>query len=259
MPNDQFDPRAYWEERLTAQPNLRGVGHRRFSMDYNAAMYQVALENLDAVLALGPVAVPGRRVLDIGPGLGHFLRRYVERGAGQVLGVDITAASVAALQAEFPQHRFQCADVSDLTPAELGQHDLVSVINVIFHIVDEGRFERTLRTLGRCVAPGGYFLLVDSLYGGPQPAVTHARPRPLARYRPLLAEVGLTVRAIRPMYYIMGHPLLPVLLAPLIDRPAVLPYVVRFERWLARRAPVRLSAMQYLLAQAPAQPREPSP
>lgn len=252
MTKGRFDPRAYWEARLTAQPNLIGVGHRRFSEAYNAAMYAVALANLERVLAAGPVELRGRRVLDIGPGLGHFVRAYLEHGAAALTAVDITEASVQTLRAEFPGHTFRCADVSDLTPADLGQHDLVSVINVIFHIVDEDRFERALRTLTRCVAPGGYFLLVDSLYSGPQPAVTHARPRPLGRYRPLLAEAGLTLRGLYPMYYIMGHPILPVLLAPLIDRPQCLPAVERLERWLAGWCPVRLSAMQYLLAQRPA-------
>lgn len=251
MSKQTYEPQTYWRERLSAHPDLLGVGHRRFSLAYNAAMYEVGLENLDAALAQAGIDLAGRSVLDIGPGLGHFYRRFVELGARDLLGVDITEASVQGLQREFPGQRFLCADVSDLAPEDLGQFDLVSVISVIFHIVDEARFERTIRTLCRCVAPGGSLLVVDSFFPGPRPPVAHTRLRTLGRYRPLLAEAGLQIRRIHPMYYLLGHPWLGRPLAPLLDRPSMLPRVVRLERWMRRHLPAAWSGVQYMLAQAP--------
>ena len=36
-----FDPKSYWEKRLTANYNLRGVGDRRFGHTYNGWLYRV--------------------------------------------------------------------------------------------------------------------------------------------------------------------------------------------------------------------------
>ena len=137
-----LDTRAYWETRLSGRPNLRGTGHRAFSLDYNTWLYQAQLDCLRLVFARHAVTVRGRSVLDVGSGTGFYIRYYVEQGARPVTGLDITEISVRYLQNAYPQ---QCFVTGDITAPHLPvspSFHLISAISVLYHILDDALFER---------------------------------------------------------------------------------------------------------------------
>src|SRR6185369_12157083 len=103
--------------------------------------------------------------------------------------------------------RFLLADVSETAIAE--RYDLVNAFDVLYHITDEARWERAVRSLADAVAPGGLLLLTDTFPPASHriPEAEHNRMRPLEKYEPILKGAGLTVRSIRPTHVLLNRDL----------------------------------------------------
>lgn len=249
MNKKTYEAQTFWETRLRTQPNLIGVGHRRFSLKYNEGMYAVAAGNLKQALASAGINLPGKQVLDVGCGYGYFVKRFIEWGADRVTGLDITDVSVRTLRESFPDHRFIQADISAASVPVEGQFDIVSAINVIFHIVEDGKFNQALENLCTYVKPNGHLILVDAFYNSPLINASHAHHRTIRHYEPGLTKHGFRAPQIYPMYYLMGRSFIPILGPRVLSYPPVLDVLLKIEHRLNTRAPLRLSALQYLIAE----------
>ena len=101
----------------------------------------------------------GKRVLDVGCGMGRNPYWYLQAGAASVLGVDVDDRSIEAARrnlASFPNARVEKCSAHDLDPAVCGTFDRVTCIGVLHHLADP---EHALERMWRCVAPGGDLLL----------------------------------------------------------------------------------------------------
>jgi 2-polyprenyl-3-methyl-5-hydroxy-6-metoxy-1,4-benzoquinol methylase len=111
---------------------------------------------------LGPTTLAsfrGKRVMDVGCGMGRNPYWYVEAGASSVLGVDMDDGSLAAARqnlAAFPNARVEKASAHELDPAVHGTFDRVTCIGVLHHLAQP---ENALQRMWRCVAPGGDLVL----------------------------------------------------------------------------------------------------
>ncbi len=198
-----YEPREFWEDRLSRQFDLRGTGETGLSLAYNRACYALRREVLTAALAGVGFDPRGRRVLDVGCGTGYFVEYYLERGA-DVTGLDLTETSVERLRASFPAARFVRADVGDGVPG--GGFDLVNVFDVLFHVTDDARWEAALRNLANALAPGGLLAVTDTFVDAAD-AESHNRPRSLGRYERTLASLGLERVALRPTAVLLNREL----------------------------------------------------
>jgi 2-polyprenyl-3-methyl-5-hydroxy-6-metoxy-1,4-benzoquinol methylase len=101
----------------------------------------------------------GKRVLDVGCGMGRNPHWFADAGATSVLGVDVDEQSLAAarrnLQAN-PRVRIEKCSVYELDPAVQGTFDRVTCIGVLHHLAEP---ERALQQMWKCVAPGGDLVL----------------------------------------------------------------------------------------------------
>jgi SAM-dependent methyltransferase len=198
-----YEPREFWQRRLSEHFDLRGTGESGLSLAYNRACYALRRSVLDRALADAGATLAGRTVLDVGCGTGFFTAYYLERGA-RVTGLDIAPVAVERLAARHPEARFLLADVSE---AEIsGRFDIVNAFDVLYHITDDARWERAVRHLAAAVAPGGLLLATDTFaaLGG---LALHNRSRPLDRYRALLAEAGLAIGRIYPTHVLLNREL----------------------------------------------------
>jgi SAM-dependent methyltransferase len=243
-----FDAETYWEERLSGRSNLRGTGHRQFSVAYNEVIYRLAAERLHSALVEAGVDLAGSNVLDVGAGFGYFVRRYLEWGASSVTGVDITQTSVQFLRQAFPHLVFLKSDISAPAPSIPGSYDLVSAISVIFHIVDDRRFDQALENMCIRVNPGGHLVVVDSFASLVLPSARHARLRGFRCYQRILKRHDFQVLTVRPMYYIVGRTLIPVLGPRLLSWRPLLNLLLRFERALDGRLRWNLGGLKFLVA-----------
>jgi SAM-dependent methyltransferase len=182
-----YQPREFWDQRLSEHFDLRGTGETGLSLAYNRACYALRQTVLDRALRDAVFDPRGREVLDVGCGTGFFTAYYLARGA-RVTGLDIAPTSIERLSARHPEARFVLADVGEVAPP--GTFDLVNAFDVLYHITEDARWERAVRHLARAVRPGGLLLITDT-FSEPRSLEAHNRMRPLTRYRALLAAEGL--------------------------------------------------------------------
>lgn len=214
-----YQPREFWEQRLTEHFDLRGTGQTGLPLAYNRACYELRRRVLERALREHGVDPAGKQVLDVGCGSGFFAAFYIARGA-RVTGVDIAPTSIERLRTRYPEARFLLGDVSEM--ALDGPFDLVNAFDVLYHITDDPRWEAALRRLAGVVAPGGTLLVTDT-FEESRGLAEHNRMRPLARYRPVLESAGLEAGELYPTHVLLNRELgpfrflnrLPWLLLPL--------------------------------------------
>jgi 2-polyprenyl-3-methyl-5-hydroxy-6-metoxy-1,4-benzoquinol methylase len=111
---------------------------------------------------LGPTTLAsfrGKRVMDVGCGMGRNPYWYVEAGAASVLGVDMDDGSLAAARqnlAPFANARVAKHSAHELDPGVVGTFDRVTCIGVLHHLAEP---ENALQRMWSCVAPGGDLVL----------------------------------------------------------------------------------------------------
>lgn len=201
-----YRPREFWDRRLAQQFDLRGTGQPGLSAAYNLACYDLRRAVLEKALRAADFDPRGRTVLDVGCGSGFFTAYYLSRGA-RLTGIDIAPTSIERLQARHPEARFLLADVSEA--ALDGRYDLVNAFDVLYHITDDARWERAVRTLAAAVEPGGLLVLTDT-FPPPGAAIAeaeHNRMRPLERYLPLLEAAGFAVERVLPTHVLLNREL----------------------------------------------------
>lgn len=231
---EQFNPRSYWESRLGANISLRGTGHRAFNLAYNDRLYAAQRDCVEQLLDDHDVDLQGGSALDVGSGNGFFVRCWLERGASTVTGLDITVASVAYLQRQFPQNSFAVADVAAAHLPLDRRFDLVSCISVLYHVVDDEKFARALGNLGASVGPGGHLLVSDTFVPSILPTARHARFRTLDQYRTLLARAGFEILDVLPVYYLLNRTFVPLVGPAVLNRLNLAGSLYRLDsRWRA--------------------------
>jgi hypothetical protein len=114
---------------------------------------------------------PGMTVFDVGSGAGHWLDFYRSvLGAERAVGVELAPQVAEALQQKYAsvdEVTVLNADVVDPVAVE-PPFDVVNAIGVMFHIVDDARWERAVANLAGLLAPDGVMIV-----GGQFGPVTH--------------------------------------------------------------------------------------
>ena len=155
-----YEPEGYWEQRLVSDFSLRGTGHAGFSPRYNDWVYRQKARILE--FALGSVSTGGR-ALDIGSGVGWVVQQLLARGL-QVEGCDITDVAIERLRTQYPGLEFFKAAVgSAALPRGLATYDVVTMLDVAYHITDDRLWATAVADVGRVLKPGGTFVITDRL------------------------------------------------------------------------------------------------
>jgi SAM-dependent methyltransferase len=200
-----FDPERYWSNRLEQSYSLEGVGYLGMGDAYNRWMYAVRRAVFVRV-AKEFVDVPRARVLDTGSGTGFYVALWRELGATDVTGSDLTAVAVERLGAGFPDTDFHQLDLTQPLAAELGQFDVVSAMDVLFHIVDDAGYAQAIENLARLLTPGGTLILSENLVHGRTDRGEHQASRTIEEVSGLLRRAGLATELRRPLFVLMNTP-----------------------------------------------------
>jgi SAM-dependent methyltransferase len=143
----------------------------------------------------------GRRVLEIGCGLGNFARHLTDREL--YLGTDVAPDSVRHVRRLYRDRENMCAvavDVTDPGFVDLARMlpDTVFSLNVLEHIEDD---RGALRNAVQVLRPGGRLVLVvpahAGLYGSMDVAIGHHRRYDRAGLAARLRDAGLRITEIR--------------------------------------------------------------
>ena len=132
-------------------------------------------------------------VLEIGCATGELIHAVPVAAGGRKLGIDISAANVAAAQARFPELEFRCGDFRELRGENF---DAVIMSDVLEHVPDDAAFLRDAAALGETVLVNlpleDNWLNRHRVYG-PDDVSGHLRRYSLADGLALFERAGLDV------------------------------------------------------------------
>jgi SAM-dependent methyltransferase len=203
-----FDAKNYWEARLREHPGLCGVGNTCLGRSYIEWIYKARRAVFLRLLSSLKTNLRTAQVFDVGSGTGFYLELWKQMGVSGVTGCDITEIAAARLRSALPWARILQLDIGDPLPtSELGRYDIVSAFDVLFHIVEEERYERAIRNVCALLRPGGMLLFSDLLPRNGVRRVEHVAFRPFKDVTALLRKTGFEVVRHVPMLVVMEEPL----------------------------------------------------
>jgi len=206
MPDTKFDAGDYWRQRLRQHFDLTGVGFRRRSIAYNRWVYRVRTELLDEMFRQHGWPIEGKAVLDVGCGTGYFIDHWLRRGARRVTGLDVAEVSVEKLKSRFPDARFVRADIAEPGLDVDGTFDYVSIFDVLYHVVDDKKFEQAVDNLSRRCRTGSRVIVTDMFGQRTVEVVKHVRNRSVDRYREVFEKYGFRLLELRPLFFTLMPP-----------------------------------------------------
>ena len=147
---------------MTEWPDIRAA-YDAVAKEYAAAFAgELAAKPFDRALLADFAAACDGLVFDVGCGAaGHVTRFLADQGA-DVVGVDLSAASIEVARERQPSLRFQVADMRDLPAAAGSLAGLVALYSVIH--LPRPEVPAALAEFRRVLRPGG--VLVLAMHGG---------------------------------------------------------------------------------------------
>lgn len=196
----------YWESIHRRGYGLTSVGYIGVGRPFNAWMYRVRRRVfLSAVRAFVPRH--DLKILDIGSGTGFYLDRWRELGLWRISGADVSETAVDRLRERYPTLDIMQLDIGEESAGLIQrQFDVVSIIDVLFHITDDRSYERAFVNLAQLVRPGGILVLSENFVHHPGPREAQQVNRSLAGITSLLERVRFEPLARRPMFALMNYP-----------------------------------------------------
>lgn len=165
-----YDGQAAWNVRYRQAVAEGGIDDlatiKRRADPWKACYHYNAVENAILEWALHAPFPDRPAVLDVGSGAGHWVDFYRSVfGARHVVALEFAAPAADALRSKYAAERdVRVAEIDVSGDLELGERfDIVSAVDVLFHIVDEVRWRRAVENLGRHLAPGGFLVIAGNV------------------------------------------------------------------------------------------------
>jgi len=202
---ETFDAPGYWRERLREHPGLSGTGSSLAPLAWQTWLYRGKERAYSRLLRRASLDVRGADVLDFGCGTGHFEDLWERLGAGATAGIDVVPETIERLRRAYPGRRYLCADLSSESAdlALFGRPDLITALDVLYHIVDDDRLLAVLRKLVDLLPSGGHFLFTDALRE--QETSPHVRFRSFNQWMQILPAVSLAFADREPVFALNNH------------------------------------------------------
>lgn len=163
MIEENYNPKVYWEDRLSETLDLTTVGQMGLGYVYNRWLYRARFHAVHRALMRLNLDVSQKSIIDVGVGCGAWIPFWQKHNISKIVGLDITSASVCALGNRYPQYSFFKADICSTTeiPSE-ETFDIVTAFDVLFHITNDSDFSNGILNLSKLVKRGGWLILSDS-------------------------------------------------------------------------------------------------
>jgi 2-polyprenyl-3-methyl-5-hydroxy-6-metoxy-1,4-benzoquinol methylase len=205
--NEDFDPNRYWEQRLTNAYTLGSVGWSGLGESFNRWMYAVRKRVFGRVVRESIDDPYYLRVLDVGSGTGFYLNAWRDLGVRDLSGSDLTSTAVIRLRAAFadiPIHQLDIGGDPEQLPDE--QYDVISIMDVLYHVVDDRRYAQALQNLSRLLKPGGKLIFSENCVAQTKAGI-HQVSRSRIEIESVLRDAQLVPTLQRPMFFLMNSPI----------------------------------------------------
>jgi len=205
----EFNPHAYWEERLTTDIGLHRVGHLAYGKAFNRALYAMRRHVFNAILQQYLPDLTEKSILDCGSGTGFYLNLWNRNTPKSLSGLDFTEASVEFCARRFPQHTIYHADITNPDSMHVipdQSQDVISIFDVLFHVTDDQKYASAVCELARIMKDDGILLYSDNVPRHGTKRERHIVHRSKEVVYGLLKDAGFEVIQRKPMFYMMGYP-----------------------------------------------------
>ena len=202
-----FDQAAYWRDRVSGITGLGAVGHRALGVTYNQWIYQRRIDVLNDLCDQDLSIVPQTRLLDLGCGTGFYVPFWQSQGVRCLVGVDVSAQNVSALRQLFPQCRFFEADLAQSNRACIGEFEIITLFDVLYHLVDDNAAAAALGFASRHLAVDGRLLIFDQLLGRSYSLRKHVKFRGREEFKDMLGAHGLQIEREVPLFFLLEPPI----------------------------------------------------
>ena len=200
--------RALWDERLRSNTGESSVGCAGFGVQYNRWLYRLRARVFSRTVKRLWPGDANIRVLDVGTGTGFYIRQWQRHGVHRIEGLDFSPSGIEILRQRFPGVPFHLADIGQ-QPLEIeqGAYDVVSAFDVLFHIVDDARYQAAMNNLVRCLKPGGILLFTENFVHHERPRVSdYHYSRTLHDIERTARDAGLVMEQRHPIFVLMNAP-----------------------------------------------------
>ncbi|MBN2420133.1 MAG: class I SAM-dependent methyltransferase [Deltaproteobacteria bacterium] len=170
MITDNAHIRRGWDQHLRRYHDLRGVGFARLGKNYNKWLYRAKKRVLLRLIRSLNLDISSTEVVDVGSGVGFYVDLWIRMGVRSVTGIDIAPFAVELLRRRFSDCTFLEMDISDkhkIRGAYERGADVVTAIDVLYHILDDERYEQAFYNIAQFIRPGRYFIFSENFISGP--------------------------------------------------------------------------------------------
>jgi 2-polyprenyl-3-methyl-5-hydroxy-6-metoxy-1,4-benzoquinol methylase len=207
MSDDQkqaFDASAYWNKRYEAIDASKS-GHVDLPVEYNRWLYRRKQDHLAKALSKVGATLRGKRLLEIAAGSGAWMDFWKAQGVADYMGIDLSERAIEGLKQRYPEERFLQYDLNESgLERVLGtDYDCVSAIDVLYHVVDDQRFQVLMGELASLLKPGGLLVIHDQFLHAATRDYVYIRWRRLKDYEEVLTAAGFEIMYRRPTFFFM--------------------------------------------------------
>ncbi len=204
----KFNPESYWEDRLSKKFSLLGVGDFTLGEPYNKLMYKVRQSAFSNVLKILKLNLREKSILDIGSGTGFYIDLWRKKSVKKLVGSDLTEVAVKRLSEKFTDIDFKQVDItSEKIPFTHESFNVISAFDVLFHIVEDEKFESAIYNIYNLLGKGGVFIYSDNFINGETIRVQHQVSRSLVYNNEVMEKVGFREILVKPMFVLMNDPI----------------------------------------------------
>jgi SAM-dependent methyltransferase len=208
---DKLSPKDYWESRLKDNFGLHGTGFIGLGKNYNKYMYRIRKRVLLQRVKRLHLDFANIKLLDIGSGTGFYIGLWKSLGVKNIAGIDITSVAIENLRTKYADNEFYQLDIGDDNNyyEKLGhkKFDIISAFDVLFHIVDDSKYERAIKNISTLLKAGGLFIFSDNFLHGDTVRATNQVSRSLTTIQKILEQNNFEVVLRRPMFVLMSTPI----------------------------------------------------
>jgi SAM-dependent methyltransferase len=185
----------YWDTRHRREGDLRSGGDISYDEATNRMFYTLRLAMLLDIIGHRSDPVAPLFMLDAGCGKGWFSRELAGFGH-QVDGIDGSEAAIELCRERGGGPVFHRSTLSAWRSPWL--YDVVASVDVLFHILDDDEWTRTVQNLASLVRLGGRLIVADWGADGERVYGNYQVVRGRQRYLPLARRCGMRFDGWRP-------------------------------------------------------------
>lgn len=200
-----IDPTQYWQQRHQ-KTDLATVGYIGLGLPFNYWMYRVREKVFDQTVLQEHLNLSQAKILDIGSGSGFYINRWRNLKAKNITASDFSSRALKQIKKSFRKLKTLEMDITLSPPKNLGQYDIISAFDILYHILDDKKYDRAINNIYKLLKPDGVFIFSENLT-----EKTERGPYQVSRSQKTifqnLKKSHFQIEQVKPIFYLMNAPL----------------------------------------------------